>query len=246
VKRFTETSKWSDPWYRALTPTAKLLWAWLCDNCDNAAVIDPDIMLATFQIGDKIEDKHFAEFGDRIKRLPNGKIWIPKFIKFQFGELSQTSKVHASVIRLLQSHGIDYPMPLLSDRNENLIGGSSPKAKEKDKDKVKDKDTETWLNELQASPAYNWIDVKNEFEKAKHWILSHNGRQLNKRFFVNWLNRIEKPLESKVAPKKDLDLWPGDNRFSLTKAPPSNSPQGILIGYNNWKMRRLAQKGVQK
>ena len=51
MKRFTETNKWEDPWFRKLKPEMKLLWSWLLDSCDNAGIIDADIELAAFQIG---------------------------------------------------------------------------------------------------------------------------------------------------------------------------------------------------
>lgn len=57
MKRFTETTKWDDPWFRKLTPAAKLLWQWMLDHCDGAGVIDPDLELASFQTGCSIGDE---------------------------------------------------------------------------------------------------------------------------------------------------------------------------------------------
>ena len=34
--RFTDTGKWSDSWFIELSPTAKLLFMYICDNCDVA------------------------------------------------------------------------------------------------------------------------------------------------------------------------------------------------------------------
>ena len=138
LKRFTDTGKWNDPWFRALSPTTKLLWSWLVDHCDNAGVIDPDTGLAEFQIGNSIEEKNFTELGDRLQRLPNGKLWIPKFIRFQFGELNPESRVHASVIRLLEFHNIQYPINTLSI--PYVKGSDTPKDKDKDKNKEKEQE----------------------------------------------------------------------------------------------------------
>jgi hypothetical protein len=252
LKRFTGTGKWADNWFRPLSPTAKLLWVYLLDHCDNAGVVAPDVELASFQIGAKVDDAHFTELGDRIKKLSNGKLWIPKFIRFQFGELSQTSKVHASVIRLLQVHGIEYSIPLESDSNESLMGGQSTKAKEKEKEK----EIEKWLEGLQASPVYSWISIKTEFEKARQWILANKGRHFNRRFFINWLNRIEKPLSiGEYQPTKsttELDCWPVDRRFNLTRAPErkhfqsDDSFQSHRELYEHWKKKRLAEKAKEQ
>lgn len=42
-KRFTETDKWRDPWFRKLTPLQKCLFGYLCDNCNNAGFIEIDV-----------------------------------------------------------------------------------------------------------------------------------------------------------------------------------------------------------
>lgn len=140
MKRFTETNKWNDPWFMGLSPSVKLLWLYLLDHCDNAGVVEPNSKLASFQIGEAIKEKHFTELGDRLKMLPNGKFLIPKFIGFQFGVLGPDSRVHASVLKLLSSHGIGYPINTLSI--PSVKGSDTLKDKDKDKDKDTDKDTD--------------------------------------------------------------------------------------------------------
>ena len=107
MKRFTETQKWEDPWFRKLRPEMKLLWQWLCDRCDNAGVIEPDVELASFQIGYQYPMDTLLEFGGRIVNLPCGKWFIPKFIEFQYGKLSEECKAHKPIYLSLQKHGIE-------------------------------------------------------------------------------------------------------------------------------------------
>lgn len=47
--RFTDTNKWHDSWFVGLTPDAKLLFNFLCDNCDIAGFIEiiPTSWIAT-------------------------------------------------------------------------------------------------------------------------------------------------------------------------------------------------------
>jgi len=42
-KRFTETDKWRDPWFRKLTPLQKCLFLYLCDTCNNAGFVEIDV-----------------------------------------------------------------------------------------------------------------------------------------------------------------------------------------------------------
>ena len=119
VKRFTETTKWRDPWYRKLSPPTKLLWNYLTDNCDCVGLIDPDFEAISFDIGATINETNVAELGDRAQRLPNGKIFIPKFIPFQYGIISESCPAHKPVIKLINQHhltpdGIGYQYPILT------------------------------------------------------------------------------------------------------------------------------------
>jgi hypothetical protein len=134
MKRFTETTKWADEWFQDLSPLAKCLWIYLCDNCDNAGVIQFNSKLAAFQIGSEITQNHFNELKDRITKLPNGRIWVKKFVEFQFGSLTGTSVIHRSVIRLVQLHGL--PIPYSSHENPIQIKGSSHMEKTPDKERI--------------------------------------------------------------------------------------------------------------
>lgn len=106
MKRFTETAKWEDPWFRRLPLEAKLLWQWMCDKCDHAGVIEVDIDLAGFQIGVPISPSTMDHFADRIQLMHGGKHLIKKFVRFQYGKLSRSCKPHAPVFAALERHGL--------------------------------------------------------------------------------------------------------------------------------------------
>jgi len=127
-KRFTETEKWSDPWFRKLSPNSKIGYLYLLDRVDNAGVIDLDCELANFQIGMAIDwDSLRIELADRIEVLASGKWHLTRFVPFQFGELNPDCKPHAQVIRLRVSHEI----------KGYSKGINTPKDKDKDIDKEK-------------------------------------------------------------------------------------------------------------
>lgn len=215
MKRFTDTGKWADPWFRSLTPTNKLLFLWLVDNCDNAGVIDPDLMLAAFQIGDKVDEHNMSELVSRMQTLPNGKRWITKFVNFQFGPLSYDSRVHASVMRLLDSHGIQYPNDTISIAY--VKGGDTTKDKDKDKDKdnVKDKD---WIESLKKESVYQGINVDIELGKMIIWCQNQKPpKNPSRRRFINWLNRADRPMAIN-APTVSREVSPSVAMMTNQKA----------------------------
>jgi hypothetical protein len=152
-KRFTETEKWRDAWFRQLKPVHKCLWQYLVDNCDQAGVIDVDWDLASFQIGARVSAADLSHFGRQVTQLENGKTWIVKFILFQYGRLSRDCKPHNPVFAAIERHGIteeqingetervSKPLESLSNPLSEVSKGFQS-LQEKDKDKDKDKETE--------------------------------------------------------------------------------------------------------
>lgn len=109
MKRFTETGKWDDPWFGELSSTAKLLWMFLCDNCDHAGVWEVNRRLADFKIGTPIAWADAAAwFGDRVRVLDGGQKWLlPKFVKFQSPNgLNPKDKFSSHVLGRLKHHGL--------------------------------------------------------------------------------------------------------------------------------------------
>ncbi len=148
MKRFTETNKWEDPWFRKLNPEMKLLWAWLLDSCDNAGVIDLDIELASFQIGYTYPMDTLSEFAHRVIKLECGKFFIPKFIEFQYGNLSRECKAHNPIFSSLEKHGLKgYPK-----------GIHTLQEKEKETETEKETEKEPRKKEKQSKPSFEGFD----------------------------------------------------------------------------------------
>jgi hypothetical protein len=144
AKRFTDTEKFIDPWFRRLSTKNKLLWEWLLCYCDHAGIITIDIEFVEMILGEKYDNDVLQNhFSDRVLRLSESKYFIPKFLRFQYGSLKPDSKVHASVIRRLKEEGIDFKEnDSIKDieNNARFIGYPYPMDTTKEKDKAKDKD----------------------------------------------------------------------------------------------------------
>jgi hypothetical protein len=180
MKRFTDTNKWSDPWFMDLPPKLKLLWFWLLDNCDNSGVVDMSWRLASFQVGLDLGPNDVEAMGGRVEVLPSGKLFVSKFVCFQFGKLSAESRVHQSVIKDAERAGVldrvsipyGYPIDRLSGTPD------SPKDKDKDKEKGKEGgskggqavtlgDLPDGINTQAVADAVNrWLDYKRERREA--------------------------------------------------------------------------------
>ncbi|MEK6772356.1 MAG: hypothetical protein AABY64_00325 [Bdellovibrionota bacterium] len=135
AKRFTDTSKWAKESFFDLSLKMKLVWIYLCDNCDHAGVWDINIGLLSFQLGQKVTlEEIFKSLGDKIEKHEN-KILIPSFIEFQYGSLNPANRVHQSVLSRIDK----------LSKNKDLLSpleGAKEKDKDKDKDLDKDKDKE--------------------------------------------------------------------------------------------------------
>lgn len=132
MKRFTETEKWRDPWFRKLSAGAKLAFLYIIDNCDNAGVWTADKELADFSIGMEIPwVKVLEAFGERVSVLPSGDWLIVRFVEFQFGKLSKDCKPHLQVMRLIEKHRVSKGYP-------KGFGTLEDKEEDKEKDKKGD------------------------------------------------------------------------------------------------------------
>lgn len=52
---------------------------------------------------------------------------------------------------------------------------------------------EVWMSDLTFNTAYLGIDVEREFQKCKTWCET-NRKHASRKRFINWLNRIERPM----------------------------------------------------
>jgi hypothetical protein len=129
ARRFTDTEKYNDPWFRKLPVLYKQFFDYLCARCDNAGVWKVDMELAAFQIGEQINPEEALVLLNGRVNVLNADYWhVPGFVSFQFGKLSPDCKPHKSIIQLIEKH-----------KNKGYPKGIHT-LKDKDKDSSKDKD----------------------------------------------------------------------------------------------------------
>ncbi len=80
-------------------------------------------------------------------------------------------------------------------QNTSVASAKPKRPATKKKDQLSD---EEWLQSLTVNPAYGHINVPAEFGKMTAWCQVKQKQPTRSRF-LNWLNRIEKPIDAKVA-----------------------------------------------
>lgn len=80
-------------------------------------------------------------------------------------------------------------------QNTHVASDKPKRPAAKKKDQLSD---EEWMQSLTVNPAYGHINVPAEFGKMAAWC-QVKGKQPTRSRFLNWLNRIEKPIDAKAA-----------------------------------------------
>lgn len=109
-KRFVDTDIWEKEWFMSLPPTEKCLVKYVRDKCDLAGIWKPNFVLASYVIGNKVDEQMLLNIdnGNQFEQLEDGKIICIDFVRFQYGsELNPSSPIHKKVIELLSRYDID-------------------------------------------------------------------------------------------------------------------------------------------
>jgi len=171
AKRFTDTEKWKKPFIRNLSAPYKLLWLYVCDDCDHAGIWQVDIDVARIRIGEQITEREALKFfGDKVIRIDEGNKWyIPSFIDFQYPSgLNPDNKAHGGIIKVLQKYNLidDEFKPLVSP-----LYGAMDMDKEMDMDKdkvmVKKKVVENLNSKCNLEEAFEYFCFRIGLEQGK-------------------------------------------------------------------------------
>lgn len=81
-------------------------------------------------------------------------------------------------------------------RTVNLFSEEEEVSKKKTSSKKKLQTAEEVIEELEANELFKGIDIRREALNAQRWLTANPGRKFTKRFFVNWLNRVDTPIDT--------------------------------------------------
>lgn len=107
MRRFTDTEKWSDPWFRSLRAAHKLIFLFIIDRCDNAGFYEVDIDSMMFHTGLKREhiEAAWEPLSRGIIQGKEGYVWVKNFLFHQRNDqLDEKNLMHRQIIALLKQH----------------------------------------------------------------------------------------------------------------------------------------------
>jgi hypothetical protein len=121
AKRFTDSDKWEDPWFVDLSPNSKVLFLFLCDNCDMAGFYERHDRMTSFytQIP---PDQIVSAYSEINKSVICRDRWVfvKNFVRHQKNlPLNPLNGAHLSIIRSLILKGCEF-----SDLYSELFGFS--------------------------------------------------------------------------------------------------------------------------
>jgi hypothetical protein len=149
-KRLTDSAKWNHKWFRQLPPEYKLLWLYICDNCDAAGIWEIDLDAANFVINSEYSKitlnlllSYFKDSVSLLQRENKVFLLLTSFIKFQYkGELNENFRPHIPVLQSIAKYELyrenDKFYSKLTVSLEQVYTNFSVSLQLQDKDKEKD------------------------------------------------------------------------------------------------------------
>lgn len=108
--RYTDTVKWNDPWFAALDPRAKLLFFYLCDNCDTAGFYEINRPRLAFELAAAPQDVDgLLEKLERSVVIRKGWAFVKNFLYHQKNlPLNAANNGHVAAIKSLHEHQFEF------------------------------------------------------------------------------------------------------------------------------------------
>lgn len=114
--RFSDSSKWSDPWFVDLSANEKLMFIYMCDNCDIAGFLDLSLKKMAFDLSLEAEEIKVCFKGLESRyftSIDRRAIFIKNFIKHQKNlPLNENNKAHQGIFKRFESYSDRFEVDL--------------------------------------------------------------------------------------------------------------------------------------
>lgn len=111
MRRFTDTEKWRDPWFQALSHGEKLLFLYLIDNCNNAGFYEEKVRETCFHLNITEKQYEAALRGlSRGLKGASGWLWVRRFLYHQKNDKLDPEKnqAHRQIVNLLDEQRVRF------------------------------------------------------------------------------------------------------------------------------------------
>lgn len=207
--RFTDTVKWNDTWFCELKPLSKLLFLYLCDQCDIAGFLELNVKKISFDLGTGKQEveRSVKEVSNKLIYSKDKRfIFIKKFLQHQRNlPLKETNKAHIAIINLLNQNlqlfdftSINQYFDGGSVGDQSPLGNSIGNGDTLEDDKIKD-----WRDDFQIYLS----DVTLAYEK-----ISSNED------FINDRQKYHPNIDIKLSLEKSFkDYWSTEAAWNKRK-----------------------------
>ena len=228
AKRFTDTEKWKKPFIRGLQGAYKLLWLYICDDCDHAGIWQVDMEVAAIRIGEKIDSKEaIKSFDEKIIIFDKGNKWfIPSFLEFQYPSgLNSDNRAHNSVIILLEKYNLrisknkplisplegSMDMDMVKDMDKDMVKGEK-KVKFKENILLTQKEHSQLVAEFGEKYVIDFYEYLSAYKIEKSYKTKSDYLTI-KRWVVDAILKQNKTASSKIGNKYQNELETARNAF---------------------------------
>ena len=217
--RLTNVDKWNDVWFSNLTPHAKLLFIFLCENCDNAGVYEYNKKFMLFYMG--ISEEELRKAIEEIRKIyvksnDGNRIWIRNYLKHQKKlPLNDNNNNHKQIILILKEN-LSYDKKFKGCKEMTSILPESIKIVKRPYTKNVSEESLPSTGSRFSKPS---VDEIKEFMKQKEFSLfdsegvrffnffESNGWKVGKNPMKNWKGAVNTWISNwyernKMTPKK--------------------------------------------
>lgn len=104
ANRRTLPEKWADPWFRRLQPDEKIVFLFLCDQCNWGGFYELDCEAMSFAIG--LDESRISGAIQGLNRgclVSDNWVWVKNFVRVQGNaDLNPGNNAHKNIIRCIQ------------------------------------------------------------------------------------------------------------------------------------------------
>ena len=148
-----------------------MFWVYLYHDCTHAGFWIVNFKVAQIYLGDDmLVDKDMAlklfnTHKTRIYILEDGRLWfIPSFIKFQYGVLTEKNNAHKGVIQKVKEMHVEY---LLKEYNPQISPLNGAKVKEENWEIVKEEELDNEKKKLIETMRVIYLNKFKNYPEAK-------------------------------------------------------------------------------